>query len=90
MKILRNRNFGNFEILEDFQNFEILKFSFFVRKKSENIFIFSKIFFWSWKKYIFKKYFYVYKFKISSGFQKSYLENRAMSLSMRKIIIIQY
>ena len=68
MKILRNRNFGNFEILEDIQNFEILKFSFFVRKKSENIFIFFQDFFLVLKKYIFEKYFYLYQFKISSGF----------------------
>ena len=57
MKILRNRNFGNFEILEDFQNFEILKFSFFVRKKSENIFIFFQDLFLVLKKIYFRKIF---------------------------------
>ena len=65
MKILRNRNFGNFEILEDFQNFEILKLSkfrffkifIFCQKKIWKYFsFFSKIFFVLKKKY-FRKIF---------------------------------
>ena len=94
MKILKNRNFGNFEIFEDFQNFEILKFSkfwffkilvFCQKTICKYVFFFSKNFFWSWKKYIFEKYFYLHQLKISPGFQKSYSENRTMNLNMRKL-----
>ena len=48
----------------------------------------KKSIFFSWKfvgleKIFVGKYFYLYELKISPGFQKSYLENRAMSLKMR-------
>ena len=80
------QNFENLPKFRNFQNFDFSKFSFFVRKKKLKIFsFFSKKYFWSWKKYIFEKYFYLYQFKISPGFQKSYLENRARSLNMRKL-----
>ncbi len=43
---------------------------------------FSKIFLY-FKKKVSKKYFYLYRSEICSGIQKSYLENRAVSLKIR-------
>ena len=79
LKILGISKFWNFENLEIpkiliFQNFDFL---------SEKTSKFFPRFFWSWKKYFFEKYFHLCQFKFSSGFQKSYLENRAMSLTMQ-------
>ena len=60
MKILRNRNFGNFEILEDFQNFEILifqNFDFLSEKNLKIFFIFFQDCFLVLKKIYFQKIF---------------------------------
>ena len=62
MKILRNRNFGNFEILEDFQNFEILifqNFHFLSEKNLKCFSIFSRFFF-GLEKNIFSKNIFTY------------------------------
>ena len=62
IKILRNRNFGNFEILEDFQNFEILifqTFHFLSEKNLKIVLFFFQYFVWSWKK-IFSKNIFTY------------------------------
>ena len=62
MKILRNRNFGNFEIFEDFQNFEILifqNFHFLSEKNLKIFFNFVKIFF-GLEKNIFSKNIFTY------------------------------
>ena len=60
MKFLRNRNFGNFEILEDFQNFEILIFQYFHFLSEKNLkicFNFFQDFFLVSKKIYFRKIF---------------------------------
>ena len=94
MKILKNRNFENVEIFENFQNFEISKFPkfrffkifIFCSEKNRKIFfnfLFAKIF-WS-RKIFFENIFCIYQLKFAPRFQKSYLENRAIDLSMRKL-----
>ena len=60
----------------------------FRQKITKNIFIFIRRFFFISKKIFLKIFFYLYRSKISPGFQKSYLENRAMSLKMRTRLCI--
>ena len=82
-----DQNFRNFEKSKSiFRNFGILEFWVFKKFQKVFSFFFGKYVFREKKvlKKYFRKYVYLYQLIIFPGFQKSHLENRAMSVNMWK------